>query len=647
MSRFAAVTLIVSIAAHAVFLGFGAPTKRVQPLWIEHPAGPVVLAATDKIERKLRAVASRRALVEAARADRAKGTLLLGRFVLEANRIDADEQGQTFVYDEALLRYDQRLSELRIALRDEPVIAYAAASVFGDLRYHGRPGGFMGDVLLDGGGSCEQVAQLVVAAAYDVGRGNEVSFRAYGRAGSDGAGHLAPIGRYDGQEFDLMTGAPAAKGGARVLPDELVEVYARVHGLAPPLETKQKSGNGGAVASGQTNTLEPGRTSLASGFPANDDGFPGSLPLYQARAIRAPMMGSVTDEPEDPTVAIERARHCAYFLRMAALNPPLVQMYADDSFTGNAISVEPVRVPNPLRLEREAQLLRSAEDLLLNPAADHADRLMSQACLAALGEVASVDFTLAREHGLAALALDASKRARQSGKESLAAMKWSTPEGEEAKRRLRIEFAGRYWLLLFLEGGGDVVLDVVRPGDNDDWGRVTSVAALLLFTETRIRALEFVGSFSKREQIEVMHEIFHAHDHLRPWATNVEFVPAPSSSPRAEMFVRAYQVFRGLAFRLWEGQRDVGETLDLLVKEGREAGLDVAWQAAIIDYYARNVLGLYSQREKGLEVVQAIRKAMQSNGHPSLDPLRRQLAYIEGEGRLDARTLADAFRSQR
>jgi hypothetical protein len=639
------------MAAHAAFLGFGAPSKRVQLLWIERPAGPIVLAATDKLERRHRAAASRRGLVEAARADRAKGTLLLGRFVLEANRIDADEQGQTFAYDEALLRYDQRLSELRITLRDESVVAYAVASVFGDLRYHGRPGGFMGDVLLDGGGSCEQVAQLVVAAAHDVGRSNEVSFRAYGRAGSDGAGHLAPIGKYDGQEFDLMTGAPAAKGGVRVLPDELVEVYARVHGLAPPLEleAKQKSrnGDGGAVASGQTNVLEPGRTSLASGFPPNEDRFPGSLPLYAARAIRAPMMGSATDEPEDPSAAIERARHCAYFLRMAALNPPLVQMYPDDSFTGNAISVEPVRLPNPQRLEREAQLLRSAEDLLLNPAADQADRLMSQACLAALGEVASVDFTLAREHRLAALALAASKRAKQGGKESLAAMNWSTPEGEEAKRRLRIEFAGRYWLLLFLEGGGDVVLDVVRPGDNDDWGRVTSVAALLLFTETRGRALEFVGSFSKREQIDVMHEIFHAHDHLRPWATNVEFVAAPSSSPRAEMFVRAYQVFRGLAFRLWEGQRDVGETLETLAKESREAGLDVAWQAAMIDYHARNVLGLYSQREKGLEVVQAIQKAAQSNGHPSLDSLRRQLAYIEGEGRLDARTLADAFRPQR
>ena len=34
------------------------------------------------------------------------------------------------------------------------------------------------------------------------------------------------------------------------------------------------------------------------------------------------------------------------------------------------------------------------------------------------------------------------------------------------------------------------------------------------------------------------------------------------------------------------------------------------------------------------------------NKDPSLDPLRKQIAYIEAEGRLDARTLADAFRQR-
>ncbi|MBK9262665.1 MAG: hypothetical protein IPM54_23045 [Polyangiaceae bacterium] len=651
MSRIAAVTLALSIVGHALFLGFGAPRKREVPKVIERGAGPAVLAATDTFERKQRAQAQRRALVEQARADRAKGTLLLGRFVLDANRIDADEDGQIFEYENALSKYEKRLSDLREVLRDEPFIVFAVSSTFGDLRYHGRPGGRMGDALLDGGGSCEQVAQLVVAAAFDVGRGKEVSFRVYGKPGPDGAAHLAPMGKYDGKDFDLMTGSPAAPGGARVLPDDLVEVYARVHGLAPPLEgalAKKGTGNGAATSArvNQPNA-EPERRSLASGFPPNDDGFPGSLPLFAERAIKPPMMaGTVESGADDAEVAAERARHCAYFLRMASLSPLTVDALRAESDDEDALSVEAVRVPNGPRLEREARLLRAAEDLATNPYVDAADHLLGYACMAALGEVAAIDFSLAGERRLAALALETGNRGRAGGKKLLADVNWKSAEGVATTKRLRTDFAGNYWLLLFLEGGDDVVLDLARRGDSDDWGRISSMAALLLYPNTRARALDLMTKFSRREQVDVMHEIFHAHDHLRPWATNYEFDVPTEASASAQTFFQVYQVFRRIAFRLWEGQREPSETVDAFLIDAREAGLDMAWQAAIIDYYARNVLGLYSQRNKGLEIMLALKRAMQYNTHPSLDPLRRQMAYIEAQGRLDVRTLADAFRQR-
>jgi hypothetical protein len=110
--------------------------------------------------------------------------------------------------------------------------------------------------------------------------------------------------------------------------------------------------------------------------------------------------------------------------------------------------------------------------------------------------------------------------------------------------------------------------------------------------------------------------------------------------------MQVYHVFRSLAFRLWEGYRDPSETVDAFLVDAREAGLDMAWHAAIVDYYARNVLGLYSYRNKGLDVMVALKRAMQYNTHPSLDQLRKQMAHIEAEGRLDARTLADAFRQR-
>lgn len=650
MSRFVAVTLALSIAGHAIFLGFGAPRRREPLQTIDRRVASAVLPATDTFVRRRQAQALRKALVAEARAARIQGTLHLGRFLLDANRIDADEEGQIFEYDEALVRYEKRLSDLRNALRDEQFVVYAAATTFGDLRYYGRPGGRMGDALVDGGGSCEQVAQLVVAAAFDVGQGKAVSFRAYGKPGPDGAAHLAPTSKYENIDYDLMTGNPAAPGGVRVAPDELVEVYARVHGLAPPLEGAQaKTTAGGGAGSSKTNesdapNLEPGRTSLAAGFPPNDDSFPGSLPLYTERAIKPPFGAETLDgATDDVEAAVERARHCAYFLRMASLSPLTIDIPTDDSGNGPMIPVEMVRIPNASRLEREARILRAAEDLAKNKSVDDADHLLGYACLSALGDVAAVDFSLAGERRLAELALETSKRARERGKKLLEDIRWKSPEGVALAKRLRVDYAGQFWLVLFLDGGDRVVFDFARHGDSDDWGRISSFAALMLFPETRTRALEHVTKLSRREQVDVMHEIFHAHDHLRPWATNYAFELPPEASPAAQSFVQAYRVFRALAFRLWEGQREPGETVDAFLTEAREAGLDAAWQAAMVDYYARNVLGLYSQRNKGLEIMVALDRAIQSNPHPSLEPLRRQIAYIKAEGRLDARTLADAL----
>jgi len=657
MSRFLIPTLALSIAGHALFLGYGAPRKQPVRYFATSGISSVVTNRTETFVRKTNARAARRSLVADARAARAQGSLRLGHFLLEAERIDADEEGQFFDYDEALIRYDKRLSDLQIALRDELSVAFAAPSTFGDLRYHGRPGGRMGDALLDSGGSCEQVAQLVVAAAFDAGRSKEVSFRAYGKPGPDGASHLAPISKHEGVDYDLMTGLPAAKGGVRVAPDELVEIYARVHGLAPPIEDHsakpmgQRPGNAAFAAAPANNVaagnLEPGRRSIAAGFPPNDDAFPGSLPLYAERAIKAPTAAGANEGGlEEPEMATERARHCAYFLRMSALSPLTIDILSDDSQSNDSISVETVRVPNGSRLEREARLLRAAEDLVTNRSVDDADHLLGYACLAALGDVAAVDFTLAGERRLASLALETGKRARESGKELLGTIRWKTPDGVALSHRLRTDYAGRFWLLLFLEGGENVVLDLARHGDADDWGRISSAAALLLFPNTRIRAFQIVKKFSRREQVDVMHEIFHAHDHLRPWATNYEFEVPPDADPAALSFAHTYRVFRALAFRLWEAQREPGETVDAFLNESREAGLDAAWQAALIDYYARNVLGLYSQRNKGLQIMVALDRAIQQNPHPSLDTLRRQIAFIKNEGKLDARTLADAFRQQ-
>ncbi|MDI1442906.1 hypothetical protein [Polyangium sp. 6x1] len=641
MSRRALCTVILSVLGHGLFLHFGAPRAREVPRTIASPATSPLASAAEALARSERTREARRKLVEAARIDRRNGRLALGRFLLEANRIDAEEAGEELDVAEALTRYEDRLARLREALREGEPVSLAVPWVFEDIKYYGQPGGRMADALLDGGGSCEQVAQLVVASVFDAGRPAEVALRFYGKPMADGVTHLAPIAIRGKEEHDLMAGTPAAKGGSRLAPDELVEVYARVHGLAPPIAAAASGGGGDAgkeaapADSAEPSNAAPSRSSLAAGFPPNADVYPGSLPLYAVRAVKQP--GEVGDVLEDPSFAAEGARNCAYFLRMASLSPPTIDVE-------QGVALEPFPTPRPQRLEREALLLRVAQDLANSRQADEADRLMSLACLTALGEVAGTDFTLAGERRLAHSAVATSKQAREAGEKALAAIRWSSEDGARIAKRIEVEYAGRSWVLLFLKGGGDVVLDLTLRAPRESWGRVNALGALVLFPDTRARAIEATATLSPRDQVDVMHEVFHAHDHLRPWATNFDLEPPPNASPSVLRFVRAYRVFRGVAFRLWEGQREAGETLAALRKEARAAGLDATWEAAMIDYHARNVLGLYAQRPAGFEVVAALVEATRGNPDPSLDPLRKQLAYIEAEGRLDARTLADAFR---
>jgi len=647
MSRRAPALVIVSLLGHALFLGLGAP--RARP-----PAPPPVVAATgavaavgDAIVRSERASTARWRLVEAARKDLAAGSLRLGRFLLEAGRIDAEERGEELDTEEASARYEERLGALREALRTADVIE-AVPRVFGDLRYHGEPGGRMADALLEGGGSCEQVAQLVASAVYDAGRSREIALRFYGAPMSDGVTHLAPIALRGGEEHDLMSGRPAIVRGSRWGAEELVEVYARAHGLAAPLAAS--GGGDGPSAAAQTQTQNgaseqtANRPTLASGFPPNADAYPGRLPLYAARAVQDPAEAAF-DLPPDEGTEIQRARDCAYFLRMAMLSPPEVEVRP--GLEDHGFDVEPRHVPKPGRLEREASLLGAAQRLIQSAEADLADKIMGHACLAALGDTAAVDFALAGEHRLASKAMQSRKTAREEGKKALAAIAWSTEEGKRIARRLSKEFGGRTWLLLALEGGDEAVLTLARGADRDDWGWVTELSALVLWPPTRERALALVEALPVRKQIEVMHEIFHVHDHMRPWASNFDFGDAPAGGEAGARFYRVYRVFRGLAWRLWEGQRDVHEILMALRRESSDAGLDQASEAALLDYCANNALSLHAQRTSGMAVVRLLAQAVRQNGHGSLFATEQMLSLIERTNRLDPKTIADAARAVR
>lgn len=661
MSRRATAAVVLSIVGHACLLA-GLGRERADEIGVEELRSidlpvPALTSVTERLARAEQLATERRALVEKARVDKKAGKLSLGDFLLKANRIDAEELGQEIDIPEAEARYAAKVAALREALKNSDV-THAAPQVFGELKYHGRPGGLMGSALLDGGGSCEQIAQLVSSAVFDAGRPEAAYLRFYGAPMSDGVAHLAPIALEEGKERDLMTGREALLSGKLLPASDLIEIYARAHGLSP--REPGAAGNTGQAGPGidatnktnintniNTNT-EPDRPTLFAGFPPNNDRYPGSLPLYAARALKEP--AGADEMPEDPEAAHERARSCAYFLRMAMLKPPLVDVLPSPLSTHAGLSVEPRRVPTPLQLEREAALLQAAEELVEAPSSDEADRIMGLACLAALGEVAAVDFTLASEPRFAGAAFAKRTKAREEGRKAIADLLRKSDDADRVVRKLSQDFGGRTWLLLSVEGGDELVLATLERGRRDNWGRVSALAALILWPATQARALALVEQLPIQSQVGVMHEVFHAHDHMRPWATNVDLGPPPASlwpsSNAGATFRRVYGVFRGLAFRLWEAQRSVDEILEALHVEARRTGIDAAWEAALLEYCSRNALGLHSIRSSGMAVTMAVKAAVQKNAHPSLGTLSKQLDYIEREGRLDARTLADAMRIQ-
>lgn len=635
--RSMAAALLISMALHAIVVGRSSCTPtRASTLLVPARQG-LLSSATAAVEAEhlRRGVGVRRQeLVRKAREDLARGELRLGRFLLEAQRLDAIEQGVDYPEAIARERYDGRLAALRSAL-ERADLEDAVPEVFGDLRYHGRPGGRMADALARGGGSCEQIAALVAVAAWDGGARN-VTLRFWGGASADGVAHVAPIARRGGRDHDLMTGTPALKGGVTLRPEELIEVYARAHEAGPG---GRSSASAGPESASTTRGEQDGQPSLIGGFPANSDVYPGRLPLFSMRAVHgrsAPMAGAADEAGESP---LQDARRCGYFVRMVTLSPLTIHAKGED---GAMIPIEPHRVPLPERLDNEAALLRHASQIAADASSSLGDRLMALACVVALGESAAVDFALTAEPGLGAVAMARAREAAARGRELTARWAALSPSERSRVRQEFAEHAGRTWLLLRLDGGQAVLEDLVEHARPESWGKVSALAGLLVHDATRARALELIERYPLNDQVDVMHEAYHAHDHMAPWGSDFDLEP-PAGTVRGEVFLRAWRVYRGLAWRIWIGRRPVDEMLAALHAGLEESGLDRSWEVAFLEYTARNLLGLLALRQQGIEPVRALRLAAERTGHPAAASLIRRLSYVEAQGELTATTLADAW----
>ncbi len=587
-------------------------------------------AVCGQIARHIEADQRRRALVAEALVQRRSHRLQLGTFLLQASIIDAGEAGRGLDGAQLEALYRERVAALKTAIADEG-LRWAVADTFSDLRYFGRPGGLMADLLLDRGGSCEQLSQLIAAAVFDAGYPAWAAVRYYGGAMSQGTSHMAPVAGEGADEIDLVRGGPAFLKGVRLPASDLVEVYARAHGLLPPLSAPAAST---PSTSPPTPSPSSSTATLASGFPANDDRYPGSLPLFAARAVSPPHDGS--DATETQAELRTRAEDCALFVPVAILDPPTIEELSE---TSSPYRVEVRKSPTPGDLARRSTLLRVASDLSDDPTSDLATRIMAEACRTALGQQLAVDFALVGEIELSNLAGAEGESAKQRG-----AALVRDANFEALRAPLTSKYAGQTWLILVLPGGDRLLVDLVQHAKSDDWGAIDAASALIIAPSTRMAGLNLLARMARRDRIDVMHELFHTHDQLRPWTASYGFeVPRGVSSEVSET-LRVYAVFRRLSARLWEAQRPVNETLTALDEESQILGLDREWRALLLEYYGRNVLGLYQNRPDGLTALRRVDEAIGSNGHPLLDVLHLRLTDIEAKGKIDAVTLSDAWR---
>lgn len=214
---------------------------------------------------------ARKELVETARRDRERGELVLGTFLLRGAALDAFEKNQPLSPFVAEKAYFDRLAKLRVELghvegRD---IVTVMSNVYGDLDYHGT-GGSIADVLVAGGGACEGLTHLLAASMFDGG----LQTNAYVRHWGGGIGHLAPIYVSQGIPIDLLSGQ-TPKGGSEFPAVELVEVYARHHGLAPAFAPAKNAASDEQLA----------LATLSSGYSPSEEVYGGLIPLYANRAL--------------------------------------------------------------------------------------------------------------------------------------------------------------------------------------------------------------------------------------------------------------------------------------------------------------------------------------------------------------------------
>jgi hypothetical protein len=410
--------------------------------------------------------AARRSLVQRALEAMKQNRLRLGAFVLAADALDAEEARVGLDTRHARQLFLERCALLRRELSNEPNVSAAVTRAFSDYAYS-MAVNRMSDMLVNEVGACGPTTQLIAACLYDMNQREGLALRYWGGVNPSGATHITPTWTAAGQETDLTTGQVVAPGGAKLQPDQMVEAYARAHGILPPLARGDGAGLDVDAAASEAFQYPPNRDVFESGEVPLFSERRSGLGAAQPRAARGDRAGfqDLSWAIVDPellsslsfgAVAADGAQRVECVLSPRALTQRSVQLTTQ---AGSA-DVELMPVISPRGLSVMARAIARYEVSAVRKT--EIDRLTFESCRSLSYTWAAPRFAAA---GFDVIARESAGRAETSRDKAVALHRRLQRHGP-AKLGALLKRHPDHWTLVAFEAGEATLLGMDRSARN-------------------------------------------------------------------------------------------------------------------------------------------------------------------------------------
>jgi len=561
----------------------------------------------------------REALIHKARQQLKEGKLELGEFILQADYLDAKEEGKPFDLKEAREKYLAYLDKLKKELIHGKKVYDAVPDVLKDLDYY-NASKRMVDILFEGTGRCETLSLLVSSLVYDSGRKNDARIRKY----SD---HLAPIFSQRGKEYDLSAGAFSYRKGVLFRADRIIEMY--------PLE-------GGFI------------------YPHTNDKFKGIVPLFAKNAIKR----------FDPRKRLgqHEVRKCEDLdNQLKLVLAPIHSL--PQGWSAESMHTTPLKIPDEEELGRLCMAIEH-EKSCLNNAQEKPGKLVHLARLVAFYETARWNLRLIGRFNIADAAEDERKKHLAAAFELI-----DRSETDQLAKQLRQNQNMQFLIYLgpkgedllfkavgevFTEFKGRLFYEIIKKSNNLYGHRfqnpLIALGMLVSNPSSKEKAIEFAEEhFSKTELLAFM-RILHLFN--LPFLRNEEF-----DRTGTHEFLRVFGAYENIDKRYRPPQwhfiyRDPSmkplrfdRLFEIITDELQRAQLSKDWERAFVKYYAFSMFSTdptdvndydSSRNPEALDFLKALSEWLNQNPHSEFEDLKKIVGYIVAKGRYDVETLKEA-----